>query len=131
MTARKINKIQSPMLFETSFDIADLGNSIEIDVPPGFVLLKATVAVRTAFDGPTPTIGVVDNKSSPTTIIAATTDLTAAAETESAAGPNYTTYPSGGVITAALAGGAGATVGAGAFIVQGYIEGRQTERYGT
>lgn len=129
MTARKINKIQAPMLFEATFGPADIGNTIEIDVPPNFVLLSAVVSVREVFDGTTPTIGIVDNKSSPTTIIAATTVLTAVADTESSTA-NFTSYPSGGVITVAPV-GAGVTVGAGAVIVQGYVEGRQSERYGT
>lgn len=129
MTVRKLNKIQSPMIFEATFGPEDVGNTIEVDVPPNFVLLDAAVSVREVFDGTTPTIGVTDNKTSPTVIIADTTVLTAVADVEATAA-RFTTYPSGGTIIVAPI-GAGVTTGAGAVILRGYVEGRQNERYGT
>ena len=129
MTARKLNKIQYAMLFETLIGPEDVGNTIEIDVPPNFVLLAASVSVREAFDGTTPTVGIVDNKTAPTTIIAATTDLTAVADTEATAA-KFTAYPSGGTIIVAPI-GVGVTEGSAAVVVEGYVEGRQNERYGT
>lgn len=131
MTMRKVTGVQFPMLFDVTFGPADVGNTIEIDVPPNFVLTDAALIVRTAFDGTTPTVGVIDNKTAPTSIIPAGTALSLG-ETLSGAGPNFTEYPSGGIITISpvIAGGAN-TVGSADVMIRGYVKGRQNERYGT
>lgn len=129
MARNLTNSLQYPMTFYGSFGPADIGSTVELDVPPGFVLLGASIRVRTAFDGTTPKVGVTDNKGSPTTIIAATTDLTATAVTNSSTA-NLTEYPNGGTIIVSPVNSGGTTAaGAADVVVQGFVKGRQNELF--
>lgn len=128
MAQIKVTNAQYPLVFNTELDGTDANNEVVIDVPPGFILTGAAVAIRTAFNGTTPTYSVVDNKSTPTTIIASTS-ATAIAATSAAGGALYTEYPSGGKIRILLI-GAGTSTGRGDVIVQGIVRGRQNERVG-
>lgn len=129
MAQRKITNAQWTLVFNTEITRDDIGQELVIDVPPNFVLTGAAVAVRQAFNGTDASISIVDNKTSPTTIVAATS-LGAVANT-TATTALYTEYPSGGKIRIlpVVAGGA-VTAGRADVFVQGIIRGRQNERYG-
>lgn len=128
MAQIKVTNAQYPLVFNVELTAADVGNEVVIDVQPGFILTGAALVTREGFDGTTPTASVVDNKESPTTIIASGSIAAGATATAEAAAL-YSEYPSGGKLRI-LAIGAGVTEGRADFIVQGIVRGRQNERIG-
>lgn len=125
----KITAAQYPLSFIVPVAASDIGASLDIDVPPGFILTKASLAKRVVFDGTTPAISIVDNKASPTTILASTV-LTSTGNAE-ATTALYTEYPSGGTVSVKpVAGAADVTVGSADVLIQGIVRNRQQERFG-
>lgn len=131
MAQTKITNAQYPLNFDVQIDPEDIGNELVIDVQPGFVLLNVALAKRVAFDGTTPSITIVDNKTAPTTLLAAN-DLSSLVtpNAEAAIGVKYTEYPSGGKIRI-LPTGTTVTAGRADVIISGYVRGKQHERFGT
>lgn len=130
MAQIKVTNAQYPLIFNVELGPDDIGNEVVVDVQPGFILLRAVVAVRTAFNGTTPTISVVDNKDTPTEIIDDATSLATVAAT--AATVLYGEYPSGGKlrILPVVASGS-VTAGLADVLIEGIVKGRQNERIGT
>ncbi len=131
MAQIKVKNIQSRVVFNVEINPDDVGHEVVIDVPPGFILLNVANVIRTAFNGGTPTFSIVDNKSSPTTLIASASSATAGnSEVTSAA--RYSEYPNGGKlrILYVVASGA-ATAGRADVLVEGIVRGRQNENFGS
>lgn len=129
MAQVKVTNFQYPLVANTEVTAADVGQELVIDVQPGFILTGAVVIIRTVFNGTTPVFTLVDNKASPTTIIASTGSGSAAATAASTA--LYTEYPAGGKIRILFTvSGGTTTTGRADVIVQGIARGRQNERIG-
>jgi hypothetical protein len=128
MAQIKVTNAQYPLVFNVEITAADVGQEVVIDVQPGFILTGGAFVTRQGFNGTTPTASVVDNKSSPTTIVASGS-IAAPAVASVAAGALYAEYPSGGKLRI-LAIGTGVTSGRADFVVQGIVRGRQNERIG-
>lgn len=131
MSIFKLTGVQYSMVFHATLTASDVGDTYEIDLPPGFILAEAVLAKRTAFNGTTPAVSIVDNKTSPTTIIASNDLASLVTPAVEAALPvKYTNYPNGGKLIIAVT-GSGSTAGEADVIVKGIVKGRQNERYGT
>lgn len=129
MAQIKVTNWQYPLVLNVELNPADIGQELAVDVPPGFVLTGGALAVREVFNGTTPTVDIVDNKSSPVTYLN-DTSLAAVAATAFSTGL-YTEYPNGGKIRIlpVIAGGA-TTAGRADVLIQGIVRGRQNERIG-
>lgn len=100
------------------------GNGASVSVPPGTLVLRASVAVVTAFNGTTTTLTLSDGTEN---LIAAQSVATGGAVASNNIG-NY--YPAGGVLTATLS-SANNTAGR-AFVTVEYVqENRHNEPYTT
>ena len=131
MAQIKVQNVQYPMVFNVQLTIADLGDEVVIDVPPGFILTGLANVIRTVFNGTTPTFSVVDNKASPTTLIASAA-ATALGITSAIPATLFSEYPNGGKIRILYVSAGGTpTTGLADVIVQGIVRGRQNERVGT
>lgn len=129
MAQKKITNAQYTLVFNTEITAEDIGDELVIDVPPNFILTGAALAVRTVFNGTTPTVSMVDNKETPTEYLDGVSLGTATATVVSTG--LYSDYPGGGKLSLTIAHGATApTAGRADLIVQGIIRGRQNERIG-
>ena len=130
MAQRKVTSLQWPMAFTATVTFSDVGNDVVLDLPPGFILLDALLAVTTAFNGTTPTAALTDNKGSPNAILASA--ALAAGVQGIAANMKGLSYPNGGKLTfnPRIAGGT-ATAGVAQLVVVGVVPLRQNERFGT
>lgn len=128
-----VTGVQYPMIFSVEMTFEDLGNELVIEVPPGFVLLNATLAKRVAFDGTAPSVSVVDSKQVPTEIIPST-DLSSLTPPNVGADTpvRFTEYRSGGKIRILPVSSGGApSVGRADVYIEGVVRGRQNERFGS
>lgn len=132
MAQVKVKNVQYPMVWNVELGPEDVGDEIVIDVPPGFILTGGAVAVRTNFNGTTPTISVVDNKETPTEVLGTTALTTAAAAGLAFSAGLFGEYPSGGKIRILPVVASGTpTAGRADVLVQGIVKGRQNELVGT
>lgn len=127
MSQIKVTNVQYPMVWNVEIGPEDVGNEVVIDVQPGFILTGLANVIRTAFNGTTPTFSIVDNKASPTTLVASAA-ATAPGVTNAIGSTLYAEYPSGGKLRILYLGDS--TAGRADVIVQGIVRGRQNERVG-
>lgn len=129
MAQKKITNVQYPMVFNAEITADDIGDELVIDMPPNFILLRAALSVRQAFNGTTPTVSMVDNKETPTEFVDEVS-LASAANTTVSTGL-LSEYPSGGKLSITTEAGATLpTTGRADLIVEGIVRGRQNERVG-
>lgn len=132
MAQLKTKQVQYPMVWSNTLGFADLAdNTLVVDLPPSFVLTDIGFRVDEAFNGTTPALSAVDNKSAPTTLVTSAAITAANAILPMVPATKWSYYPSGGKITFQPSGGAGATAGSGRAFVEGIAMGRQNEVVGT
>lgn len=123
--------VQYGMIWAIELGPEDVGQEVDIDVPPGFVLKSLTNTIRTAFNGTTPTFSIVDNKGTPTTLIGSVTSG-ATGNTSAIAGTLFSEYPNGGKIKVRYVVASGNTTEGRALVtLEGFVPGRQNERVGS
>lgn len=129
----KVTGLQYPMVFAVELTDEDIGDEIQIEVPPGFVLLSVALAKRAAFNGTEPQVSIVDNKTVPTVLLQAT-DLSTldVPNVEGDLASRYAEYRSGGKIRILpVVTGEASTTGRADVLVSGVVRGRQNERFGS
>lgn len=121
MTTRVVDR-QYPLTAVLVLNAANVGagNGVDASIPAGSVVLRVVAFTATGFNGTTPTMTVGDG----TTTFATAVDVASAGNETVANAPKA--YPTGGTITATLA-GTGVTAGEAIVVIEYVRKNRHNE----